>query len=126
MQDCKYIFRGLFECSLADTRADVDRQLDRMFGAPRGEQQQRMIQGGQAGQEGQQGQVQKQGQQGQQGQVAQRDMFRNRMLAGRGFKVDVSETPQNYIVRADLPGVDKKDIKIEVGCLRISLDNGLD
>lgn len=63
------------------------------------------------------GQTQPQTQQaqGQQGQVTTRgDNWRNRMLAGRGFKVDVSETPKNYIVRADLPGVDKKDVKIEM------------
>ena len=76
---------------------------------------QQQSQHGQQGQQSQQGQVQKgQGQQQGQGQIAARDTWRNRMLAGRGFKVDVSETDKSYIVRADLPGVDKKDVKIEI------------
>jgi HSP20 family molecular chaperone IbpA len=92
---------------------DLDRRLNQMRSG--NQQNAGAIESGQ-GQQGQQsqgGQLQQTGQQG--GQMTSgRDRFRNSLLAGRGFKVDVSETPQNYIVRADLPGVDKKDIKVEV------------
>ncbi|KAI9015461.1 17.6 kDa heat shock protein [Hyaloraphidium curvatum] len=102
-----------FEPGLLDpfTMADyMDRRIEEALGGrrttpaiPAGS---RAIEGGEEGQGGDAGQQ----------QVAARTpgAIRNRFLAGRGFKVDVSETPQTYIVRADLPGVDKKDVKIEI------------
>lgn len=37
------------------------------------------------------------------------------------FKIDVSEKDNNYIVRADMPGVKKEDIRIDVSGNRVSI-----
>lgn len=45
-------------------------------------------------------------------------------LSDVGFRTDVIETPESYILEAELPGLDKEDIKIEIeqGYLTISTD----
>ena len=35
-------------------------------------------------------------------------------LSTRGISIDLHENPNEYIVHADLPGVDKNDIKVTV------------
>lgn len=37
------------------------------------------------------------------------------------MKVDVSEDEKNYIVRADIPGVKKEDIKVDIDGNRVSI-----
>jgi HSP20 family protein len=56
------------------------------------------------------------------------DMFKefSMMPSFRGFeperiRMDVSETDQAYLVKADMPGVSKDDIKIEIDGNRISI-----
>ncbi len=38
-----------------------------------------------------------------------------------GFQFDVAENAKNYIVRANLPGVKKEDIKVEIEHNRVSI-----
>jgi HSP20 family protein len=40
---------------------------------------------------------------------------------GGEMKIDLSEDKQNYIVRADLPGVNKEDIQVEIDGNRVTI-----
>lgn len=42
-------------------------------------------------------------------------------LAGGDLKIDLSEDAQQYIVRADLPGMKKEDIKVEIDDNRVGI-----
>lgn len=54
------------------------------------------------------------------------DFFDTNFLAplehfGRGMRVDIRETEDNYIVEADLPGFNKEDINIELKDNRLTI-----
>ena len=55
------------------------------------------------------------------------DFFNDDMLADfkscGNFKTDIKETPEEYIVHAELPGVKKEDIKIDTSNGRIEVLN---
>lgn len=40
------------------------------------------------------------------------DFFNRPSLLAKGFRMDIKETPQSYIIEAELPGVRKEDIEI--------------
>ena len=48
-----------------------------------------------------------------------------RSLLGDTFKIDVQENDKNYLIEAELPGVDKNDVSValEDGHLRISVNH---
>jgi HSP20 family protein len=48
-----------------------------------------------------------------------------RSLVGDTFKIDVQENDQSYVVEAEMPGVDKRDVSVDLedGRLRISVNH---
>lgn len=53
------------------------------------------------------------------------DLLSSKSLRSSGFKVDVKDNPENYVVEAELPGFNKEDIKLdfEDGKLLISAEH---
>jgi HSP20 family protein len=41
--------------------------------------------------------------------------------AARGFRVDVRETPAGYVLNADLPGVRKEDIAVDIDGAQVTI-----